>query len=229
MSNTFNIKVSGLKEGSTTLTITAQADGCTKVSKNVTINVQTNEAEAYDKYTFSVEALRFNGFTINSDALDVDESDKYFLLGGSNTTTNGVVTKASEPSLEFDDEKMLEYILELMQANEPDTSIGTTDKKLSELTNFAGSGLNAFRSWDADKQGYKIKRTSSSSETLQFKNLVYQKETITLEDEPTNEIIYNKTYVSETEHPDFANFVGCWTFDKDKSAVEGIIYVKQSD
>ena len=184
-------------------------------------------AEAYDKYTFSVEALRFNGFTINSNALDVDESDKYFLFGGSCTTTNGVVTKASEPSLEFDDEKMAEYILELMRANEPDTSIGTTDKKLSELTNFAGSGLNSFRSWDADKQGYKIKRTSSSSETLQFKNLVYQKETITLEDEPTNEITYNKTYVSETEHPDFANFVGCWAFDKDKSAVEGVIYVKQ--
>ena len=34
----------------------------------------------------------------------------------------------------------------------------------------------------------------------------------------------NKIVVDADTYPDFANFVGCWTFDDNSNAIEGVIY-----
>lgn len=80
MANTFNIKISGVKVGSTTLSITAQADGCKAVTKSVAVNVtempetQLEVAETLDVYAGAETTLSVTSDATNIEVVSADET-----------------------------------------------------------------------------------------------------------------------------------------------------------
>lgn len=223
-----NIKITSKTQGAANVVVTSKTEGYKSTSVTIPVNVVDSSKKLYTKYSFSIESVRFNGMNVDSNVLTLGEDEenvKYFIFSGS-YTSDGLIYSAEAPDIEFDNDAFAEKFV----ANLDGESANVNFHWATLLTGISNSGeldnLYVLRDWRYSQKGFYVRRhISVADENVQFKNVIFSKSIVALDEEPTNEITYNKIYIDAETYPDFSNFEGCWTFDKDKNAIEGNIYV----
>lgn len=223
-----NLKITGKAQGNSNITLTSKAYEAKATSIILPVNVVDSSKKIYIKYSFSIESVRFNGMNVDSNVLTLGEDEenvKYFIFAGS-YTSDGLIYSAEAPGIEFDNDAFAEKFVANLEGESPNTEFYWATL-LSGISNSAElNEIYVMRDWRYSKKGFYVRRNlKPSDENIQFKNVIFSKSIVAFDEEPTNEIIYNKVVIDAETYPDFSNFEGCWTFDKDKSAIEGNIYV----
>lgn len=223
-----HLKIISKTQGNCNVTLTSKINGSKASSVILPVTVVDNSKKLYTKYSFSIESVRFNGMNVDSNVLTLGEDDenvKYFIFGGK-YTSDGLIYSAEEPGIEFYNDAFAEKFVANIEGESPNSAFYYTTL-LSEISNSQELDvIYAIRDWRYSQKGFYVRRNlKPSDENIQFKNVIFSKSIVAFDEEPTNEIIYNKVVIDAETYPDFSNFEGCWTFDKDKSAIEGNIYV----
>lgn len=223
-----NLKITSKAQGNCNVTLTSKINGSKASSVILPVTVVDSSKKLYTKYSFSIENVRFNGMNVDSNVLTLGEDEenvKYFIFAGS-FTSDGLIYSAEAPGIEFDNDAFAEKFVANLEGESPNTKFYWRTL-LSGISNSAElNEIYVMRDWRFSKKGFYVRRNiKPSDENIQFKNVVFSKSIVAFDEEPTNEIIYNKVIIDAETYPDFSSFEGCWTFDKDKYAIEGNIYV----
>ena len=225
-----NLNITAKQLGSTNSTLTCKVPTYKGNIAELPINVVETSKTIYLRYTFYSPYAMHSGRVASSDVLvsGKDNTDLVLFSHSNLTYTDGICTAAEAPKWSLSETKIATNIVTKFEANSSgfDWDCWLLNNAVTPSGDYTGDTAYRLYNWNHEKKGFNNYDHMGSGAIITFKDLQYEKALVAFDEKPDDVITINTVTVDSEQHPDFANFAGCWTFDASKNCIEGTVYVE---